>query len=74
MIGGTYHSGAARSATVRRSSRINSLLHDMERAGIEAVNLLTDHRRETDIIPFEPAQRASGRKAENAGRKAERER
>ena len=34
------------------STRVNSLLHDMERAGIEIVNLLVDHRGATDIIPF----------------------
>lgn len=39
------------------SSRINALLHDMERAGIEVVNLLIDTRREHDIIPFEAAHR-----------------
>ena len=27
-------------------------MHDMERAGIEIVNLLVDHRVDTDIIPF----------------------
>ena len=35
------------------SSRVNALLHDMERAGIEIVNLLMDHRGGTgEIIPF----------------------
>ncbi len=35
------------------SSRVNALLHDMERAGIEIVNLLLDHRGGTGgIIPF----------------------
>lgn len=35
------------------SSRINALLHDMERAGIEIVNLLLDHRGGSGgIIPF----------------------
>jgi biopolymer transport protein ExbB len=34
------------------SARINALLHDMERAGIEIVNLLVDQRQEKDIIPF----------------------
>ncbi len=35
------------------SSRVNALLHDMERAGIEIVNLLIDHRGGTGgIIPF----------------------
>jgi biopolymer transport protein ExbB len=31
------------------STKVNALLHDMERAGIEIVNLLVDHR---NIIPF----------------------
>ena len=39
------------------STRVNVLLHDMERAGIEIVNLLVDHRVEKDIIPFDPASR-----------------
>jgi biopolymer transport protein ExbB len=37
------------------SSRINTLIHDMERAGIEIVNLLCDHRPTPDIIGFPPA-------------------
>ncbi|HEX8297097.1 MAG TPA: MotA/TolQ/ExbB proton channel family protein [Chthoniobacteraceae bacterium] len=38
------------------SSRVNSLLHDMERAGIEIVNLITEHRLEpkSAIIEFGP--------------------
>ena len=43
------------------SSRVNALLHDMERAGIEIVNLLMDHRSGSGgIIPFE-RQKAEGR-------------
>ena len=40
------------------SSRVNSLLHDMERAGIEIVNLITEHRVEAapEIIEFGPAR------------------
>ena len=34
------------------STRVNVLLHDMERAGIEIVNLLVDQRPATEIIPF----------------------
>ena len=34
------------------STRVNVLMHEMERAGIEIVNLLVDHRAATDIIPF----------------------
>jgi biopolymer transport protein ExbB len=36
------------------SSKVNALLHDMERAGIEIVNVLTDHRNTPGIIPFGP--------------------
>jgi biopolymer transport protein ExbB len=38
------------------SSRINSLLHDMERAGIEIVNLISEHRHAPgpEIIEFGP--------------------
>lgn len=42
------------------STRINVLLHDMERAGIEIVNLLVDHRPEADIIQFGSAVNAPG--------------
>ena len=34
------------------SSRVNALMHDMERAGIEIVNLLMDHRPAVGVIPF----------------------
>ena len=43
------------------SSRVNSLMHDMERAGIEIVNLITDQRRSTpppEIIEFGPRSRS----------------
>ncbi len=40
------------------SARVNALMHDMERAGIEVVNLITDHRRTPSIVEFEPASRA----------------
>lgn len=47
------------------SSRVNSLMHDMERAGIEIVNLLVEHRIEAappapEIIEFGPARRRQG--------------
>src|SRR2546428_2944321 len=38
------------------SSRVNTMLHDMERAGIEVVHMLTDREPMTDIISFEPAR------------------
>ena len=41
------------------SSRVNALLHDMERAGIEIVNLLLDHRDAGGIIPFGAGQAAA---------------
>ena len=34
------------------ASRVNALMHDMERAGIEIVNLLVDHRPAVGVIPF----------------------
>lgn len=34
------------------SARVNTLMHDMERAGIEIVNLLCDNRKAVDIIEF----------------------
>jgi biopolymer transport protein ExbB len=37
------------------SARINSLIHDMERAGIEIVNLICDNRQEPEIIGFPPS-------------------
>ena len=40
------------------SARVNSVMHDMERAGIEIVNLLIEHRLEVapEIIEFGPAR------------------
>ncbi|MDB6152795.1 MAG: colicin uptake protein TolQ [Chthoniobacteraceae bacterium] len=40
------------------SSRVNSLMHDLERAGIEIVNLLCDQRKSSGIIGFPPAPTA----------------
>jgi biopolymer transport protein ExbB len=37
------------------SARVNALLHDIERAGIEVVNLLSDQRQSPEIIGFPPA-------------------
>ncbi len=43
------------------SSRVNALLHDMERTGIEIVNLLMDHRGGSGgIIPFGAASAEAG--------------
>ena len=41
------------------SSWVNSLMHDMERAGIEVVNLILDHRQPGRIIEFESPERTS---------------
>ena len=38
------------------SSRVNTMMHDMERAGIEIVHMLTDREPASDIISFEPAR------------------
>ena len=43
------------------SSRVNDLMHDMERAGIEVVNLITDNRRSPTIVEFEAAEETSKR-------------
>jgi len=44
------------------NSRVNTLLHDMERAGIEIVNLLCDGRKKVPaIIDFPPAKTVPGR-------------
>jgi biopolymer transport protein ExbB len=40
------------------STKVNGLLHDMERAGIEIVNLLTDHPAR--ILPFGPGGNDAG--------------
>jgi biopolymer transport protein ExbB len=37
------------------SARVTAMLHDMERAGIEVVNLLTEPGSDSSIIEFEPA-------------------
>src|SRR6202022_3509291 len=42
------------------SARLNHLIHDMERAGIEVVNLLTDSEERSSIIEFDAASKAAG--------------
>jgi biopolymer transport protein ExbB len=42
------------------SSRLNALIHDMERAGIEVVNLLTETDDDASIIEFDPKSKVSG--------------
>lgn len=48
------------------SSRVNALMHDMERAGIEIVNLITEHRHAPapEIIEFGPQPRAARKGSE----------
>jgi biopolymer transport protein ExbB len=41
------------------SSRVTTLMHDMERAGIEVVHMLTDHAPSAEIISFQQAQQKS---------------
>jgi biopolymer transport protein ExbB len=42
------------------SARLNALMHDMERAGIEVVNLLTETEGDASIIEFDPSSKVSG--------------
>jgi biopolymer transport protein ExbB len=46
------------------SARVNSVMHDMERAGIEIVNLIVEHRMEAApaIIEFGPARQSKSSK------------
>src|SRR3954454_11194378 len=46
------------------SSRVNTILHDIERAGIEIVHMLTDRQPAGDIITFEPARETRGSERE----------
>jgi len=43
------------------SSRVNTLMHDMERAGIEIVQMLTETEPESGIISFQPSAESSPR-------------
>lgn len=42
------------------SARLNALVHDMERAGIEVVNLLTELEQPSSIIEFDPTSQSAG--------------
>jgi biopolymer transport protein ExbB len=42
------------------SARINILMHDMERAGIEVVHMLTDQAPSAEIISFQAAKEKGG--------------
>ncbi|MEP6956594.1 MAG: MotA/TolQ/ExbB proton channel family protein, partial [Chthoniobacterales bacterium] len=43
------------------SSRVNTIMHEMERAGIEVVHMLTDVEVSSDIITFQPPAREQAR-------------
>src|SRR6266576_2698134 len=42
------------------SARLNALLHDMERAGIEVVNVLCEGQPDSSIIEFDSSSKAAG--------------
>jgi biopolymer transport protein ExbB len=42
------------------SARLNAFLHDLERAGIEVVNLLSETETDSSIIEFAPKSQAAG--------------
>jgi biopolymer transport protein ExbB len=42
------------------SARLNSLIRDMERAGIEVINLLSENTTDSSIIAFAPKSQAAG--------------
>jgi len=44
------------------SSRVNALMHDLERSGIEIVNLITDKKRDVEIIDFGATRRTQSGK------------
>src|SRR5438876_3281557 len=43
------------------SSRVNTMLHDMERAGIEVVHMLTDSATAAEIISFQQSSEGATR-------------
>jgi len=43
------------------SARLNAMLHDMERAGIEVVNMLSESQPESSIIEFDPSSKPAGK-------------
>ncbi|MDB6134914.1 MAG: colicin uptake protein TolQ [Verrucomicrobiales bacterium] len=49
------------------AQNVRSLMHDMERAGIEIVNLLMQSRQSTDIVEFKEGARAVEEKRRKAG-------
>ncbi len=51
------------------SSRVNAVMHEMERAGIEVVHMLTNREEASDIITFQqPGTKAAGERERRADR------
>ena len=48
------------------STYAKTLMHDMERGGIEIVNIICDSRRDTEIIPFGENRKVSDREGQRA--------
>jgi biopolymer transport protein ExbB len=44
------------------SSRVNSTMHDLERAGIEIVTLIMESRSQPEIIEFDEARKSAGKR------------
>jgi biopolymer transport protein ExbB len=49
------------------SARLNVLMRDLERAGIEVVNLIIDNRRNPNILEFEPSERSRSQDSPSRG-------
>jgi biopolymer transport protein ExbB len=49
------------------SARLTALIRDLERAGIEVVNLITDLRRNPNILEFDPQETARNKEFPNRG-------
>ncbi|MBA3387144.1 MAG: MotA/TolQ/ExbB proton channel family protein [Chthoniobacterales bacterium] len=52
------------------SSRVNTLMHEMERAGIEVVHMLSDRTAAGDIITFQPPPPAVAERERRADRQS----
>ena len=49
------------------SARLTALMRDLERAGIEVVNLITDNRRNPNILEFDPSERSRSQDSPGRG-------
>jgi biopolymer transport protein ExbB len=49
------------------SARLTALMRDLERAGIEVVNLITDNRRNPNILEFDSAERSRAQDTPSRG-------